>query len=936
MSRYVLAFIASVAMPMTANCASLHARLSTLVGYSRLIIDEHEGTALTIEHSGDRLVIASNSSPGPARVSGHSSRVTRIVLTPTAIVLDLVAGATVRQFKQRSERIVDIFSSIPVPAGASAIPTAVHRPVPPDQDLVPGLPKELTARIENLQSHDDHAPPKPMGGDQRQPHAKPSTDGAASDIVHEAGPPPQTPQPTQALAASPVLSSGSSQAVLLPFSADVGVAVLRHAHAAFVFFDEARPLDLSSFQNDPVFGRAAVTMSSNFTELMLPVSSSQTMVLSREKPGWLVTLGTSPADLSQVHLAPVGREIHFLMQAPGKALSATDPLTGVALMIGTDREAHDGVRSMRRSETFTIERSGPGLVVEPLSDRLSLRPIRGGFALFRDDGGTLASLMRDEPGPGTSVLTGLTRDLEFEPLSSESLARQLQERLLAAARAPPRARLVPRLLAAQTMLALGLGREARALLRVAFADDPAASDNSHARFLASLADFLGDPDQAALLADPSLPSNDETRLWQALAAPSNPSLSADASAIRVGLPILLSYPGHLRDLAAGFAARVLLKSGHPSDLDAIARLPAVDGTRVAQAVAASRAGPGSDALARLDKLAGDRDLKVASDALLQAVISRVALKEASPSSAANLLREHRLDWRATGQEGPVLMLEADYHVRAGELAQAFELWREASRHFPDLAPAAQDHIVDTLTRLSQPGVADRVSPADFVLIVSDCASELASRGRIAAEIAPILADRLEALDLPGRAIDVLTQVIDATAPGAAKAELGAKLANLLTVNGDPQGAQAALDRSAASSLPPAIDLERHLALSRALERQGRHEEALSAIAGDQSTPAQDQRAAIDAMAGRWHEAKLVLDAMSKQSPERGLLDRKQADVAIRLATAASRDGDTGLLLKLARSVDGRFPEPEQQQTFSLMTAPLTQQVPARPALAGAG
>ena len=43
---------------------------------------------------------------------------------------------------------------------------------------------------------------------------------------------------------------------------------------------------------------------------------------------------------------------------------------------------------------------------------------------------------------------------------------------------------------------------------------------------------------------------------------------------------------------------------------------------------------------------------------------------------------------------------------------------------------------------------------------------------------------------------------------------------------------------------------------------------------------------------------------------------------MRLATAASRDGDRPLLERLARQAQGRWPDAEQRRIFDLITAPL--------------
>ena len=720
--------------------------------------------------------------------------------------------------------------------------------------------------------------------------------------------------------------------MLLPFSPDVGVAAIRQPSGVVAYFDEARPLDLSAFQADPTFSRATVLMQPNYTELVLPIGPDQTVHFSRAPEGWRLALGDDRASVMNIPIETSKGELHFLISAPGRVLTVPDPASGATLLVGTDRLASSALVPARRSTNFILKRSEIGVFVAALSDRLSLRPIRGGFALFRDDGVDLAFTDRMPPASRAS-LPDQPRSFSVAPGSDRDQVRQLDQQRLAAAEAPARARLSPRLAVAQTMIALGMEREARTVLRVAFADDPDAQADPQARWLRAIAEALSDPERASSLEDPSLPPTDETRLWRALTSASGrPSTEGDLAAIRTSIPLLLSYPNGLRDVAASLAAPILLGGASHADLDAIEQLPSISGTTVIKANAVALHGDGAKALARLDALADDRDLKTSSDAILSAALLRARLHLISPASAADTLALHRLDWRATGQEGSVIMQEAELRRLAGQWPRAVELWREAERR-PDLADRARAQITSSLAALADPSVAAKLSPAEFVRVIGDCARELASRSEVATRLAPILADRLATLDLPAHATDVLREVLDATGPGPTKAAIGAKLASLLMEQNDLAGAHAVLDGSDAPGLPPELDRDRHLLLARVLDQQGAHDEALAAIAHDDSAQARNCRAAIYAAQGRWHEAKLTLSTMSERFPKDGILQRDQADIVLRLATAASRDGDTDLLLRLARLTQGRFPDPDQQQSLDLMTAPLS---PPAAASAGSG
>ena len=199
-----------------------------------------------------------------------------------------------------------------------------------------------------------------------------------------------------------------------------------------------------------------------------------------------------------------------------------------------------------------------------------------------------------------------------------------------------------------------------------------------------------------------------------------------------------------------------------------------------------------------------------------------------------------------------------------------------------------------------------------------------------------MAERLEALDLSARATGILKQLLNSSGAGTPKAVLGTKLAALLLEQEDVEGARNAIDGSESPDLPAPLTRERHLLLAQILERQGDHVAALTVLKGDDDASVRDLRSAVYAAAGRWHDAKLTLETLVRQLPGEGILKREQANLILRLAAAASRDGDAHLLFELTHRVEGRFPDPGQQQTFDLMIAPLAQQAPSQPMSRTAG
>ena len=932
---------ASILFAGTACASTLRVRLVEMAGFTRLIVDAGNIARPHIEHDGDQITIGL---PPPGSVAfsvGRSRLLHTTSISSGTITYTFTQRVGFRQSVQAGKLWVDVFPALrmpEMPAAASAAPDASAASAAPDASaapaalptrtsgtLIPGLPSAFLASVVTLKPPTGSASgvASTRATTQSTPKAAPENDTTTR------------PEPVQEqLQASSVPQAGDISAALLPFSRDVGVAVLRHAHEAILFFDEARPLDLSPFRADAVLSGAAVSMHANATELRVPLDAASCIELTRQKDGWQLGVRRDCPDLAPVSMSTSGNELRFRLKAPGRVIDAIDPVTGAYLLVGTDRLAQNAVKLSRRSSTFILDRTDCGVIVEPILDRLTLRPVQDGFSLARDDARSFDARTPDPMGDAPTDPSGLTRSLDIETTSLPALIERLQAQLLTAATVPERARLQPRLAAAQTMLALGLVREARSLTRVAFADDPLAGSDPKALLVRALCEFLDDPKRADLLQDPALPSSEEVRLWRALALANDPAtLEARAAAIRAGLPLLLAYPKGLRDAAAGLAAPVLFAHAAPADRDALAALPRIPATVIEQVLAGGEAGRRKAAIAQLDLLARDRDLGVSSAALLGLLPLEVADGRLQPSQAADLLDRHRLDFRAVGREADGMLAEARLRRQSNQFAQAFALWQDVAARFPGRAAEARLEVDGVLRRLADPAVAKTMTAADFVTVVTQSTPELVTRPDLMARLAPLLADRFEQLDLPARAAGVLRQLVAASPPTSVKARLGNKLAELLLDQGETGQAQQALDQSAAPDLPGDVAEARRLTSARILDQSGEHAQALAALADDRTDASRELRANIEVALGRWHEAKLDYAELAVRLPKSGALGRDDGELAIRLATAASRDNDLPLLTSLSRSVAGRFTDAAQQETFGLLTSSL---LPDAVASAGRG
>lgn len=644
--------------------------------------------------------------------------------------------------------------------------------------------------------------------------------------------------------------------------------------------------------------------------------------MDRVAAGWTVAVRrASPRELQRAIGSRLAQgRLEFKAEDPANVIPLADPDTGATLLVGTLHRPGSAMAGRRETAEFALAPSWLGLVVEPLSDALSLRVTAGGFTLT----GRAEGLAMEQAVDATTVTAGgLTRRFDFAAQQAEALQRRMREQVLAAAAAPSLGRAVKRRDLALTMIALGLAPEAQTVLRVAAADDPRETDNADNAGLSGIAAMLaGRPAEATGLDDPRLSGSDEIAFWRAL----RPAMAGQddptaPTALAAGVPLLLGYPAAMRNRLAPLVAETLLQSGQ---IDAAKRLltamedhPAL---ALARALLLRSAGEGDKALAALDALAAGPDRLQRVRAGRQAVEARLADAALTPPQAADALEKLIFAWRGDGRELATRLRIAELRAQSDAWRPALAMLRESETLFPDEAQgivARQRALVAAL--LDGPSL--QTLPAlDLVALVDENAGLLPTSAEGDTVMAR-LADRLVALDLPRRAAPLLQKMTAAAPAGASKAGLGNRLAGLRLQEGDAPGALQALAESAAEGLPDALAEARAVTAARATARTGDVRAAVALLNNLQGEEAQRARAAIHEDAGQWPQASAALAVLLPgMLPADGPLDERQQRFLLRLATAATQAGDADLLARLRTEQGARLPSGPVGDLFRLLTA----------------
>ena len=704
--------------------------------------------------------------------------------------------------------------------------------------------------------------------------------------------------------------------ILLPFGPTTAAAAFRRREGTYIVFDERRAVDMAGLRDDPAFGSASVRLLAKGTLLLVPHAPEKSVMLSPTSQGWRVTsLDTAPRIQPIVAIQGDGR-FNLLADEPGEVVSLTDPATGATLLAGTQRRPGQGTAYKRGSVEFIMWPTSQGVLVETVSDTIDLKQAPNGFNLTG---------LRLLPPPGTADVlmdaARLTRRLQFSPLSTEALLQQTIQQINVVAATPPGARGPPRRAAAETMLALGLGAEAHGLLRVTTELDPkVAAMPETGAYMAIAALMAGRPAESDALLDQRLDGSDDITFWRAVReAMLDEGSPRAAAAFGATAPLVFRYPVAIRDHVLPLVVETMIQGGEITTAERILN-QRKDDPRLAYARALMRQAEGATpvALEQFDALAHGRDQFDRVRAAIHAVELRLAGNTLDKQAAADALEKLLYAWRGDARELAVRQRIAELRGETGAWRLALSTLRLAEADFPEKAAAIHTRLKDTFADMIRGQNMQQVPPIIFVTTVDENAELLPDDDE---EVQQALAERLLALELPGRAKPLLEKLMRAAKADAPKARFGASLASLNAREGDDTAALTALNSSEGPDLPPPLAEQRLILRAETTARLGDPVTAAAMLTSNHTFPATEARAQILERAASWVAAEQAwAECVALSVPDAGPLNEMQTKTILRLATAATRAGDDAALAGLREKYLPRLGGGPLPDMFRLLTA----------------
>ena len=474
---------------------------------------------------------------------------------------------------------------------------------------------------------------------------------------------------------------------------------------------------------------------------------------------------------------------------------------------------------------------------------------------------------------------------------------------------------------ARSLIGRGRGPEARSVLAVMQADEPALAVVDAFRLAVGAAEAeSGNARQALVSLQPGpmtgagLATNPEACTWRlwALTMTGEPAAAlAEVSCARPALAARSLAARHPFLMAGGAAA---LAVGRPAPVMAwLAALPDSDpGANLLRGKAALALGDAAAAWRRFAQVLREGRPQQRIDAEISALEMTLAHSRATPAMLARI--EHlAFVWRGDDLERRVLRLAYRNARDKGDLVRALRSGAALVRH-GRLGPALPPLLVEVQTML-----AASLAPTGGMTIAVAAGlywdyRDLAPTGAAGDFLASALADRLQARGLYARAADLLQYQLLQRTTDIAQGPLSSRVASLFILAGNPGAALSAIRATDNNDYPAQMRWDRQRMEAVALYKLGRRAEALAVL---QDHP---EAAAIRAEI-YWKERAwpaLVAEA-GRQLPAPAELTAVGEAIVLRQVIALAMLGQETRLAAMRARYLGAFAGSPRRITFDMLT-----------------
>lgn len=752
--------------------------------------------------------------------------------------------------------------------------------------------------------------------------------------------------------ASAIDSGSDAVGIRIDWDEPVAAAVFRRFGYLWVVFDKLTQMNLDDLRaaGGNLIRSIEQLPNEGATVLRMNTIAGINPSLKRDGLAWILEFRQQPIqpvtaiETTPQPNSPIGARLFLPVTEPGKAIPVTDPAVGDSLIVVPIIPLGHGISRGYDYPQARILPSSQGLVIQPLSDDLVVRPLRQGVEVTSGAGlqiSTVAAALAaevklDEGGP---MIRALTRLFDLDKWSQANLTTFEENKWryqMAAATAKDSVKEKARMDMARFYFANGFGPEALGVLKIVAEDRPSLAETDEFRGLRGAINVLMGryEDARADLEHPSLDENDEARFWRATLQAYEGDLFGAASDLRRMAAITRPYPRALKIPLTTLIAEAAIELGDIKQA-----------RRYLETLMASQPNPAEYSQityveGRLKELSGDFDGAVGNWEEVQdgphrpsrakAAVARtellLKLKKIDEFEAIVELEKLRFAWRGDEFEFDLLRRLGDLYITVGDFRNGLRTMRQAATHFRDHEKAAEvtQDMTDAFASLYLEDRADELAPITAIALYDEF-KELTPAGAEGDEMIRRLADRLVDVDLLDRAAALLQGQVEFRLEGEEKARVGAQLTLVHLLAHEYGQALSALDQSEVENMPEElVDQRRHLR-ARALMGQERTLDALELLKADKTMEADLLRLEMYWNDKDWVQASQSLNRLLRdyEAKPGEFLDDTQARTVLNMAVAMTLSKNERGIDRLRRDFGLAMDDTRFRDAFRLIASPDT-------------
>jgi len=743
----------------------------------------------------------------------------------------------------------------------------------------------------------------------------------------------------------------------LNWNEPVGAAVFRRGGALWLVFDKATKIDTAAL----VRGGAGLVVSveqvpSNAgTVLRLTTTKGVNPDIKRAGLAWIFEFmkqplfPSSPLQVDAQPNSPLGARLFISVPDPGNVIAFRDPEIGDNLVVVPVIPLSHGISRLWSYPQIQILASKQGVVVKPLSDNLSIRPLRQGVEITSTGTLQISSVSAEEKAnvnlkttlaasSGMGSLKPLIRVLDLEKWKRadlQALIKVRQDLQQSVARAKgARATEKANFEMASFFFANGFEAEAIGVLDVMLSARPELGNEPQFRLMRGAASWMMGrmADARKDLYHASLDGNDEGLFWRAAVVAGEGDLPKVAYELRKVGAITQPYPKAIKQATGTLIVEAAIELGDVKQATQYLKVLSIDTPTEAQKNQISYLS------GKLKALSGDMEGAISDWESAMAGVHRPSRAKAAVARTELLLKRGkftnqdaidafeklRFVWRGDNFEFTLLRRLGDLYLAEKKYRKGLTALRQAVTHFPQHKDANMitKKMSDTFIDLYMNNAADVLAPVTAIALYDEF-RELTPAGAAGDEMIRKLADRLVGVDLLGRAAALLEAQVGFRLVGEEKAKVGARLALIYLFDRRYQRALDALDKTKVRSISKGLVAERILLRAQGHIGRGQPDLALELLRPETSLSAEKIRSGIYWRAKNWKEAaksltKVVRDL--KVRPRKPLND-KQAAAVLALGIASTLEKNEAAVARVTANFGPAMAKSVYADAFKLITAP---------------